>query len=122
MLKNMLQFFKRRKTNRISRAYEDDITKAARANNNFSITEIKDVEILKTLPLEDGLYEQLAELIKTKNIELLKNIPGGENVFEDLTIIKFADQGDQAYIAIIYDSYELWEDPVVVEVFKLEGG
>jgi len=120
MLKNILQFFRRKKpVKRKRRSYEDDISKAALANSNFNITEIKDVEILKTIPLEEGLQQQMAELIKTRNIDLIKNIPGGENVFEDLTIIKFADQTGQVYVAIIYDSYELWEDPVVVEVFKL---
>ncbi len=121
MLKNILHFFSRKKVKRKARSYEDDISKAALANNNFSITAISDVEILKTLALEEGLQAKMAELIKTKNIDLIKNMPGGENVFEDLTIIKFSDQNAQTYIAIIYDSYELWEDPVVVEVFKVNA-
>jgi hypothetical protein len=119
MLKNILQFFRRKKAKRKRRSYEDNISKAALANNSLSITEINDVEILKTVPLEEGLYDKIAEIIKTGNIELIKQMPDSENIFEDLTIIQFADQTGQKYAAIIYDSYELWEDPVVVEVFKI---
>lgn len=118
MLKNILQFFKTKKIKKKREVYKEDIAQSLLTNNS-SITEIKDVEILKTFPLEGKLLNDIAALIKSGDVALLKDMPGSENLFEELTVIKFNDQNGQAYAAIIYDSYELWEEPIVVEVFKM---
>ncbi len=120
MLKNILHFFKANKIKKKREVYKKDIAQSLHANNS-TITEIKDVEILKTLSLEGESLKDVAALIRTGDIASLKNIPGSENLFEELTVIKFADQDGNGYAAIIYDSYELWEEPVVIEVFKMNN-
>src|SRR5438128_758987 len=110
MLKNILYFFKPKKAAEKKQSKKQDIAQSLLANNS-AITEINNVEILKTFSLEDGLLQDIAAMIKSGDITMLRDMPGSENLFEELTVIKFSDQTGQAYAAIIYDSYELWEEP-----------
>ncbi|HVX52853.1 MAG TPA: hypothetical protein VHB48_22020 [Chitinophagaceae bacterium] len=98
--------------------YEDYIINNA-PDNNFGITGVNNIEILKTFPLEEELYARVAALIKQGNIQALENMTIDNNLLEDLTLITFTNQAGEPFAAIIYDSYEVWQEPVVVEVFKL---
>ncbi|HWB27966.1 MAG TPA: hypothetical protein VG738_20980 [Chitinophagaceae bacterium] len=119
MISSLINSLFSKKPKRKRLTYEDYIIRSAPDFNKLSITAVNDIEIIKTLPLEEQLYAQIAALIKEGDIEAVKNMAIDENVLEDLTLVRFVNQLGEPYAAIVYDSYEVWQEPIVVEVFKL---
>jgi hypothetical protein len=99
--------------------YEEYIEKSILAGDAFNCNRISGVQIVATL---QSYYDHLPEVQSIlekglyKRIEELKDSPKS---FDDLTVIKFADQDQNVYYGIVYDSEELWQDPVVTQIFPL---
>ena len=51
-------------------------------------------------------------------INEVNDLPSGE-FREYLDIIRFKDQNDKQYVATIYDSDELFQDPQIIDIFLL---
>lgn len=119
MISSIINFLFSKKPKRKRLSYEDYIIHSAPDLNKFPITAVNGIEIIKTLPLEEQLYAEIATLIKEGNIEDVRNMVIDDNVLEDLTLVRFINQLGEPYAAIVYDSYEVWQEPIVVEVFKL---
>jgi hypothetical protein len=100
--------------------YTDYITKSILLNNEFGIEIIKDIENIKSMILIREEYPKLAELIKNKSVEAIKSLAPSQNkTSEYLTILKFRDQENNNYIVTTYDSDELWQDPQVIDIFRI---
>jgi len=119
MISSILKFFKRRKKKRKRLSYEDYIIDCVRNTTDFDIKAINDIEILHTFPLEEQLYSKISSFINAGDIDAIKNIVGDNNMLEDVTLVKFTNQLNEYYAAAVYDSYEVWQEPIVIEVFKL---
>lgn len=105
----------------IDKSYEGYIIKSILQNASFGVGEVFKLQVVLRLQsyhqrvvevtaiLEKGRYHELAKLKDTPHI------------FDDLTIIKFQDCKQQEYYGIVYDSDELWQDPVVTRIFPYIG-
>ncbi|TAG99926.1 MAG: hypothetical protein EAZ16_14565 [Sphingobacteriales bacterium] len=103
-----------------SSKYDAFIVKNILANNEFAIQVISDLEIIHTRSFVQPEYAEIEKLIKEKNIESIKKFRKDEvRRNEYLDIMTFSDQDKNKYIVTIYDSDELWQDPQVIEIYKL---
>lgn len=104
------------------KAFEDYIIKAILANKEFNICEIKDLENIKSMVLLRDKYSSVLELVKLGQVDSIKALDSNENkASEYLDIYIFKDQENEKYIVTLYDSNELWQDPEVWDIFKLNN-
>ena len=63
-------------------------------------------------------YEQVSIRIRGKMIDSLQNLksPEKSDFNEYLEIYSFSDQNNKQYLATIYDSDELWQDPQIIDI------
>lgn len=120
MISTILKIFKRSKKKPKKLFYEDFILEYAR-DNNIELTEVHDLELVKTLPFEEGLYETISALIKEGNINAVKNMVIDEGLLGELSLVTFTSQTGGQCVALLYDSYDTWEQPIVAEVIRLRG-
>ena len=73
-------------------------------NNTFGITSVVDFESIKSIYLNRQSYHWLASLIRAKGAR-------SPTLREYLEVIQFESQNGWKFIAIVYDSDELWQDP-----------
>jgi hypothetical protein len=100
--------------------YDALIVKDILANNEFAIQIISDLESIHTRYFVQPEYAEIKKLIQEKNIESIKKFrKDGIKRNEYLDIMTFRDQDKNQYIVTIYDSDELWQDPQVIEIYKL---
>lgn len=99
-------------------SYEQYVIEAVLAKNRFNIKEVKKIEILKCISYDKQLFDQAVELINLGDVQSIKNLEYGEKTFEDITIVWLADQDDREYLATVYDSDELWQDPVIMDIYS----
>jgi len=90
--------------------------------NNENIEGVKDFEVLRMIDYTARNHKKVIELVNNGTIDQLKDLP--EDNFEvnegyDLIAVKFADDQGNAYIGVIYDSTDLWQDPEALEVIPL---
>jgi len=88
-------------------------------DNNINITAVHNLDLIKTLPFEEGVYETVNAFIKNGNINAVRNMEVEEGLLGELAVVIFKNQTGEPCVAILYDSYETWEQPVVAEVIKL---
>lgn len=119
MFSSIINFLKPAKKARKRLTYEDFIIAAARNSPDFTITAVHSIKILQTLPMQEGTYAEIAETIKRGDMAQLLTTQKEGDLLEELTLIQFANQADEPFAAIVYDGYNAWEYPVVVEIFKL---
>lgn len=119
MFSSIINFLRPAKKPRKRLTYEDFIIAAARNNPGFTITAVYNVKILKTLPMQEGTYADIAETIKRGDIAQVIAMQTEGNLLEELTLIQFANQAGEPFACIIYDGYDAWEYPVVVEIFRM---
>jgi len=118
-MSSILNFFRPAKKTRKRLTYEDFIITAARNNPGFAITAVHNIELLKTLPMHEGTYAEIADTIKRGDIAQVIAMQTDGNLLEELTLIRFINQAGEPFAAIMYDGYDAWEYPVVVEIFRL---
>lgn len=114
----IISFFKRGKKKHQKLFYEDFILMFAR-DHNIDITRVHGLELIRTLPFEEELYGKVADLVKDGNITAVKNMEIEEGLLGELALVTFTCQTGGPCAAILYDSYDTWEEPVVAEVVKL---
>lgn len=70
---------------------------------------------------KDG-YEQVVSLLRAKDLIAVTQLPEiqKEGYQEDLLVAKFRNQNESEFIAIVYDSDELWQDPEVIHIFPFD--
>lgn len=100
--------------------YNDYVIRGILATNQFGITEVCDLESLKTIFLVQEDYDTIENLIREGNIELIKSLPENQaRTGQYLDIILFKNQDDKRYIVTIFDSNALEQDPQVIEIYSL---
>ena len=100
--------------------YDSYVIKSILSVNEFGITAVRNLESLKCIYFSRDVYLIMKELILNGNIQAIKNFleNNDEKSFgEYLDILKFSDQCEHTYIATVYDSNEMWQDPQIIEIF-----
>jgi hypothetical protein len=82
---------------------------------------VRKLECLYSSISSQGHYAQVLACVTNGNLNNLKElkIPERGNFNEYLELYSFSDLADYEYLAAIYDSDELWQDPQVIDVFVL---
>jgi hypothetical protein len=86
------------------------------------ITSVKNFELLKMIDYTARNHQKIKELVNNGHIEELKELPEismDVNQGYDLMIFKLTDDKNNRYLAIVYDSADLWQDPEVLEIIPL---
>jgi hypothetical protein len=90
------------------------------STKTFDISEVNNLESIRSLTFEQDDYKLIVGLIKEQNWEQISAIEKAPNGFREyLDIIRFSDQNGKIQIATIYDSDELWQDPQIIDIFLL---
>jgi hypothetical protein len=91
------------------------------AVKDFDIKEVNNFESIQSLLFDSEKYPEIISLIRNNRLDSLKEFEKEKkNEFREyLEIIKFSDQDDRTYIATIYDSDELWQDPQIIDLIIL---
>jgi hypothetical protein len=99
-------------------AYIEEIKDLVLSKNELGITEVRNLKFLKGLNYDEKSYPSIAEAIKQKKIDDIILLPQVQpKTFEDVTLFSFYDQNNNLHIVSIYDSDELWQDPVILDIF-----
>lgn len=99
-------------------SYIKEIKALLLSENEFGITEIKDLKFLKGLNYDEKSYHSIAEAIKQKKVDDIIRLPEVQpKTFEDITLLSFYDQNNSLYIVSVYDNDEPWRDPVILNIF-----
>ena len=100
--------------------YDNIVTKEILKSNQFGITDVNDIESIKGLSFNKDQYLLVTELIAKKDWDSIKKIEEKfEGFREYLDVIKFSNQNKELFIATVYDSDELLQDPEIIDIFKL---
>ncbi|XVJ67309.1 MAG: hypothetical protein HEQ40_14490 [Lacibacter sp.] len=100
--------------------YNEIVVKSILADNIFGIENVIDIEDINSIYFVKKEYSQIEELIRKCDIDVLKRLSVNQNEASGyLDIIKFKDQSENYYIATIYDSAELSQDPQLIEIYPL---
>jgi hypothetical protein len=98
--------------------YNSYIIKAILAYNKFEINEVKNLQTINSRCYIQDEYDKIEDLIENREIDALKSLPDNQGrSSEYLTVVEFKNQLDVFYIATIYDSDELWQDPEVIKIW-----
>lgn len=101
--------------------YDVFIAELILSDREYDIKEVRDLESLKSLSFTEEQYKKIRGLIRKQDwsqINEVNDLPSGE-FREYLDIIRFKDQNDKQYVATIYDSDELFQDPQIIDIFLL---
>jgi len=98
--------------------WDKKVIKAIITTNTIGITEIFNYKPLKSVIVTQNNYPSIVNLINKKDWESLSTIQDADtdNFREYIDIIKFSNQSGTEYVATVYDSDELWQDPVIKEI------
>jgi hypothetical protein len=96
--------------------YEMDIRKALSSYDN-RFKEVTSLDLLRTLDNTEENRSLVKKLIGEKKIPEIRGLGSREkSTFDDITVVTFCDLENHFYVAISYDSDELWQDPVIIEL------
>lgn len=101
--------------------WEFSVIKQLTTTNSYGITQIRDFKTVKDLYFNKSIYPNIVDLIRANNLKTIEELDGREKkeFGEYLSIVTFVDQKDNKFAATIYDNDELWQDPEIIEIFKL---
>jgi len=89
-------------------------------NNRFGITQVKNIENIKSIYFLSEEYSNIEKLIESKDVQAIKLYQEDQPQTEEyLDIILFEDQSKNKYVAAIYDSIRLEQDPQIIEIYLL---
>ncbi|MGB8192749.1 MAG: hypothetical protein WCF67_12555 [Chitinophagaceae bacterium] len=101
-------------------SYDSYVVRSILANNEFNISEVRDLLSLKTRYFVQEEYAEIERMVLNKDIEAIKSLPDNKAEFgEYLDIVFFRDQENKQYIATVYDSIELTQDPQIIKLYGL---
>jgi hypothetical protein len=104
----------------VTSSFDEYVVRGILAVNKSDISEVNNLESLKSIFFISEHYTEIEQIIKTGQIDLLKAIPEDKpGSGEFLDIMLFEDQSHKRYIVTVYDSIVLEQDPQVIEIYPL---
>lgn len=102
--------------------YDKLVVKSILETNEFNIHEIHSLESIKARCFSREEYPDIERLIKLNNVDAIKKLPDNQGTANEyLDIVLFSDEKLNSYIATVYDSDELWQDPQVMQIYRLSN-
>jgi hypothetical protein len=100
-----------------AKTFNDYVIEGVLAKSGYDIAIVNNLGSVKDLYFVREEYADVLAFIKAGNVELIQQseIPI-EGFKEYLTIMKFTDQNNNAYMVTVYDNDELLQDPKVMDV------
>ena len=99
--------------------YDEYVRESILANNSFGITQVHQLETIRSTYFDRNGYEVVQELIRKMDIEKLGQLPENRiSVSGYLDVISFKDQSGRSFLVTIYDNVRLEQDPQVIEIFS----
>jgi hypothetical protein len=100
--------------------WNDLVIRAILFDQDTQIKEVNNFESIQSLLFDSEKYPGIISLIKSKTLDGLKEFDGEKKneLREYLDIIKFSDQNHNTYVATVYDSDELWQDPQIIDIIS----
>jgi hypothetical protein len=100
--------------------YDKLVIKSILETNQFNIQKVNGLESLAARCFIQDEYADIESLIKLNDIDAIRKLPDNQGAANEyLDIVLFSDERLNSYIATIYDSNELWQDPQVIEIYPL---
>lgn len=103
-----------------SRRFEDYVEKSILTNNEFGIVKTNRFESVKSIFLDKGQYPHIVSLIQANDLSEIRKLPMGTNTHEYLEIMQFEDQNQHLFFVTVYDSDALYQDPQVIDIFRVD--
>jgi Elongation factor Tu C-terminal domain len=101
--------------------YELKVETAIVSSNQFGIETIRNLQSVKSTMYNAEEYRSIKSLLEQNKWHEIKETSKKIASFgEYLDIVTFLDEIGKKYIASIYDSDELWQDPELIEVILLQ--
>ena len=102
--------------------YNDYVIKLILSVNEFKITQVNDLQSLKTIVLDQKELPKIEGFIENHDWESIANLdsPKATGFTEYLDIIRFKDQKLRTFVTTIYDSDELFQDLQIINIFLIE--
>jgi hypothetical protein len=100
--------------------YDEIIIKGILHTNQFDIKEVKALEGIWSGYFNEGKLKELDDLIKAGDLKAIEKVPGGgDQELGFIDLFKFKDQGNQDYLVTVYEGYQYWDDPEIVEIYRI---
>lgn len=101
--------------------YELKVETAIVSSNQFGIEILRNLQSVKLTMYNAEEYHSIKSLLEQNKWHEIKETNKMKASFgEYLYIVTFLDETGKKYIASIYDSDELWQDPEVIDVLLLQ--
>lgn len=99
--------------------YQQQIVNLILNINHFLINDVTDLEEIITVDYSQQNLDFVWAVLMTGNYGKLKTLEPVENLFgEAITVFLFRDENNSAYYAIVYDSGELEQKPMILEMAR----
>lgn len=104
--------------------YSQKVERAILADKEFSILQVQKLECIYSSLFDENQYPTLLSILREAKYDQLpqSQLSQTTQLREYLMAYKFVDQGDKEYLATVYDSDELWQDPQIVDIIPLKDG
>ena len=104
-----------------TKTYDKYVIQSILVSNSFGILGVIGMKSIRSMYFSKHTYASVVSHIQAENITALAEISdeGSNPTFQEyLEIIQFEDQNALKYIATLYDSIELWQNPEITDVFR----
>jgi hypothetical protein len=96
------------------------IVKAILLNNQFGIIEVRELENLWSGYFDESTLKEVEVLIKSGNMKTLELLKRGRDIeLGWIDVVKFKDQVDREYYVTVYEGFQFWQYPQIVEIYLL---
>jgi len=86
----------------------------------YGIQEVKEIEELGMFPYATENIKELTSIIRNGHYHRADSLEKAKDIFgEGLTLFRFKDQNDRCYYAFYYESIQLGQSPIVIDVFPV---
>ena len=101
--------------------YDELVRNAIINDGETNISVVIHLRNLYSSFLDAKSYPELLSLIKQGKIDQLPKtvLPKPDSIREYLKVYSFMDSRGRKYIATIYDSDELWQDPQIIDIISI---
>ena len=101
--------------------WDNLIIGSLKANKSFKIDQVNNLESLLSSFFDKELYSKVLKTLKAHDWEGLESYQVYYDFAEEfLEVIKFSDQNNKVYVATIYDSNALEQDPQIIDILLID--
>jgi hypothetical protein len=100
--------------------FDKYVIKIILAQEEYGFTEVNELEYLKSIQFDYDKYPLVKQQIEEGHWEQIEGTQHDTNELRMyLIVVRFKDQNGKTFIATIYDSDALEQDPQIIDIFLL---